>query len=114
MTAGSKVSAQIQLEHVPILAEARQFAGMDIIPGGTLNNLNFVKPYVHFDEDISRIDQVLLADAQTSGGLLVSLPENDADTLVSLLEEKGVLAAKIGRMSQPGEGLIIIKKQNNL
>jgi cysteine desulfurase NifS/selenium donor protein len=110
MTAGSKVNAQIHLDFVPILSEARQFAGMDIIPGGTLNNLSFVKPYAHFDENISRIDQVLLADAQTSGGLLVSLPENDADTLVNLLEEKGVLAAKIGRMSQPGEGLIIIKK----
>jgi cysteine desulfurase len=110
MTAGSKVNAQIQLEHVPILSEARQFVGMDIIPGGTLNNLNFVKPYVRFDEDISRIDQILLADAQTSGGLLISLPEEKSDSLLKRLEGKDIHAARIGWMSQPGEGLIAIKK----
>jgi len=110
MTAGSKVDAQIHVNQVPILPEARQFAEMDIIPGGTLNNLSFVKPYVKFADDISRIDQVLLADAQTSGGLLISLPEKEEDSLVGLLEEKGIKAAMIGWMSQPGDGLITVKK----
>jgi len=110
MTAGSKVDAQIYVNQVPILPEARQFAEMDIIPGGTLNNLSFVKPYVKFADDISRIDQVLLADAQTSGGLLISLPEKEADSLVGLLEEKGIKAAMIGWMSQPGDGSITVKK----
>ncbi len=111
MTVGSKVNAQIYLESVPIIPEARQLASMDIIPGGTQNNLNFVKPYVDFNKSISRIDQLLLADAQTSGGLLISLSEKEADSLLNLLEEKEILAAKIGCMSQPGEGIISVLKK---
>jgi cysteine desulfurase NifS/selenium donor protein len=108
MTLGSKVLAQIQLNAVPILPEARQLAGMDIIPGGTINNLDFVKPHVNFEGGISHIDQVLLADAQTSGGLLISLPEKEADALLNKLLEKDIKAAQIGWISGAGEGSITV------
>jgi len=108
MTLGSKVDAQIFLDAVPILPEARELAGMDVIPGGTLNNLNFVKPHVRFDDHISHIDRVLLADAQTSGGLLISLPEKEAKSLSAKLTEKGILAARIGRISGSGSGIISV------
>lgn len=108
MTLGSKVDAQIFLESVPILPEARELAGMDIIPGGTLNNLNFVKPHVRFDDHISRIDRVLLADAQTSGGLLISLPEKEVRSLINKLSKKDVLGARIGKISGSGSGIIYV------
>ncbi len=108
MTLGSKVDAQIQLDAVPVLPEARELAGMNIIPGGTLNNLDFVQPHVNFNDDISRIDQLLLADAQTSGGLLISLPEKETDSLLNDLSNNEIQAARIGKISSPGNGMITV------
>ena len=109
MTAGAGVDAQIDFESVPILPEARQMAEMEVIPGGTLNNLDYVSPFVDFDPALSRIDQLLLADAQTSGGLLISLPIHEADNLLSALTDKGIKACRIGELTKPGEGRIEVR-----
>jgi selenium donor protein len=106
MTLGSGVNARIKLEDVPILREARGFAEMGIIPGGTVNNLSFVEPHVSFDEKISHIDQILLADAQTSGGLLISLPSQEVLEFLARLRSQGVQASKIGEMTEKGIGKI--------
>jgi selenide,water dikinase len=108
MTAGAGVNAEIDFSAVPFIPEARQMAEMDVIPGGTLNNLAYVSPHVDFTPSLSRIDQLLLADAQTSGGLLISLPEGPAEELLATLLEKGVRAARIGKLTQPGEGRISV------
>lgn len=106
MTKGSGVNAEIHLEQVPILKEAREFAEMGIVPGGTQNNLKFVVPFVKFGEKISRVDQLLLADAQTSGGLLISLPEQEIPDLLERLSAQGVQACKIGEITGEGTGEI--------
>jgi len=108
MTAGSKVNALLHLGNIPIIPEARELAGMDIIPGGTRNNLSFVMPHVAFSKNISQRDQFLLADAQTSGGLLISLPEKEAGELLENLQNNGVNASVIGAISHSGEGKITI------
>ncbi|QRN84436.1 selenide, water dikinase SelD [Chloroflexota bacterium] len=110
MTEGAGVDAEINLSAVPILPEARQMAEMEVIPGGTLNNLAFVGPHVNFDPSLSRIDQILLADAQTSGGLLISLPASEADGLLAALADKNIQAALIGHMTQLGKGQINVIK----
>jgi len=110
MTAGAGVDARIDFEAVPIIPEARRMAEMDVVPGGTLNNLDYVAPHLDFDPALSRIDRLLLADAQTSGGLLISLPENQADPLLALLWGQGIQAAKIGALTQPGKGRISVRK----
>jgi selenide,water dikinase len=84
-------------------------AAMDIIPGGSLNNFDFVSPHVSFSNEISRIDRIILADAQTSGGLLISLPEDQAKILLTSLSQKGITTAIVGRMTDKGEGKIIVK-----
>lgn len=109
MTAGSKVEAYVRMADVPIIPEAHTFAGMDIVPGGTLNNLDFVKPFVHFADTISPVDRILLADAQTSGGLLISLPGEEAQALLERLLEKGVKASQVGSITKPGNGTIFIE-----
>jgi selenide,water dikinase len=111
MTAGAGVDAEIEFGAVPFIPEARQMAEMDVIPGGTLNNLAYVSPHVDFAPSLSRIDQLLLADAQTSGGLLISLPEGPAEELLATLLEKGVQAARIGKLTQAGEGRISVVKE---
>lgn len=110
MTSGSKVDAKLFMARIPILLEARELAGMDVVPGGTLNNLAYVKPHVSFDEGITSIDQILLADAQTSGGLLISLPETVAKALLSCLTNKGIPAEIIGLISNHGQGKIMVQQ----
>jgi selenide,water dikinase len=77
------------------------------VPSGTLENLAHVSPHVDFAPGLSRVDKVLLADAQTSGGLLVSVPAGRSEALLAALREKGVLdARRIGRFTGPGTGRI--------
>jgi selenium donor protein len=107
MTAGSGVNATINAKAVPILKAAMEFAGGDVIPGGTLNNLAFVEPNVDFDSSISKVTRLVLADAQTSGGLLISLPQEKTEDILRELHSRGVEhAAQIGVITESGPGRI--------
>jgi selenium donor protein len=110
MTEGAGVTARIAFDTVPILPEARKIAQMDVVPGGTLNNLDYVSPFVDFDEALSRVDRILLADAQTSGGLLISLPKEQADQLLEDLQVKDIRAARIGVMNDDAAGRIQVTR----
>jgi selenophosphate synthase len=77
------------------------------VPGGSLENLEHVSPFVDWAKGLSRVDRVLLADAQTSGGLLVALPEERAELFLAALRSRGVVAARrIGRFTGAGTGRI--------
>jgi cysteine desulfurase len=107
MTAGSGMDAALSASAVPILDSARRLAGADVIPGGTRDNLAYVHPHVDFAPALDETEQLLLADAQTSGGLLISLPEARADELLAALQSRGIqVAAQIGRITGPGSGRI--------
>ena len=107
MAVGSGLDAEIDPSSVPILEPARELAGSDIVPGGTLDNLNHVSPHIDWSPKLSRVDQILLADAQTSGGLLISVAANSADELLRALHERGVgQATAIGRFTRKGSGRI--------
>ncbi len=101
MTRGSGVGARIHARDVPVMQAARDLIGADlkIAPGGTVNNLEYVSSFVDFDPSISEAERLLLADAQTSGGLLISCPPDKADELEAALHEAGtIVAARIGVM----------------
>jgi selenide,water dikinase len=74
--------------------------------GGTVRNLDYVKDFVNFDSTLSEIDKLLAADAQTSGGLLVSLSENDAEIFI---ENFGSTIKTIGQIIQKESNFISIK-----
>ena len=81
---GSDVSARITADAVPILPGARALIGGGHVPGGTERNLEDTADVVdwgHTDDAV----RTLLADAQTSGGLLIALPPADAEALVEEL-----------------------------
>lgn len=110
MTSGSGVEATIWAGKVPTLPAAWNFAGAGQVPGGTQNNLAHVADQVTFEEGVSRISRLILADAQTSGGLLISLPESKADDLLTLLRKRQVAdAAVIGVITGPGHGNIRVE-----
>ena len=99
MAEASGVSARVRSAAVPILDSARRHAGGGAVPGGSRANLAFVEPCVRFEDGIDEITRLLLADAQTSGGLLIAVAPGDADRLAERLRAAGVLAAEVGEIT---------------
>jgi selenide,water dikinase len=75
MALGSNVTIEIDVDAVPFLEGALQYAQAGAVPGGSRNNREFVSSCVHAEREISADLEALLYDPQTSGGLLVSSPE---------------------------------------
>ncbi len=106
MVMDTKLGAELDFESIPFFDEVRKLATADIIPGGSRNNLKWVSEDVIFDDNLSPIDRVMLADAQTSGGLLMAVNPNDADELLAELIEKGLKASLIGKFTTNNPGKI--------
>jgi len=110
MAVGSWVDVTLCAGAVPTLPAAWDLAGAGAVPGGTLNNLAHVADDVTFAPGVSRVGQLILADAQTSGGLLVSLPEDRVDALLVELRERGVRSGtRIGCVTGQGTGHITVE-----
>ena len=78
-----KISFEIYAGNVPVIAVAREFADMGIIPEGSYKNREFASNFVRGEADI------LLYDAQTSGGLLLAVPQSEANSALSRLKGVG-------------------------
>lgn len=94
----SSCSAHIRTGLVPFFDEAVRLAKMDIAPGGTLANLKSYAPYIAWANDVPDHEQVLLCDAQTSGGLLIFVPAERKEKLIAALQKESILAAYIGEV----------------
>lgn len=105
MTAASRASARVWLDRVPVLPAAWEYVRDGIAPGGTHANRRFLADWVSYEEEITKEEQLVLADAQTSGGLLIAVPEERASLMLDSLISAGVNdAAIIGRFEsgEPG------------
>ncbi len=103
MLGGGGISAEISAGAVPLLAGARRLATAGIAPDGSRRNLAAARPALEIAPGVSETDLLLLADAQTSGGLLFALPETGADALVGSLRTGGdAAAAVVGRFLPAG------------
>ncbi|MCJ8008562.1 selenide, water dikinase SelD [Lederbergia wuyishanensis] len=105
---GSGVGIRIVKEQVPILDRVRELAEQGVIPGGTKNNHAHIQDSVSFPENMDTIDQWILCDAVTSGGLLISVAGDDAENLLSELLDAGVEAAIIGEVFEEHTGKIVV------
>ena len=105
MTRASLVDAEIEFSRVPFLPGALELAQAGFAPGGSKSNLHYVEKAVSFHNRVTAAERLLLADAQTSGGLLVAVPEDGARTAIAKLRDKGVSHAQIiGRATNEGSG----------
>lgn len=95
MVAGSQISAQLFFRQVPVLDEVWQLVQQGVYPGGAGRNLDAVADWVHWPASLSEDAKRVLADPQTSGGLLVAVAPNDANTLVQRLTDAGTWAAAV-------------------
>lgn len=87
---GSAVAARINVAAIPVIDGVAQLLAEGIAPGGTHRNLESIADHVHWHPDISDQTRILLADAQTSGGLLIAVAPAKLDALLDALARAGV------------------------
>lgn len=111
MVEASGVGATVSLDRVPVLAEAWELVEKDAIPDGSRNNHRYLAEFVAWDHDITPAAQMLLCDAQTSGGLLIAVAPERIERLLAALEQAGVeSAAAIGHITPAPQGHIRVRK----
>ena len=103
MAAASQVSATIEAGAVPVLPGAKELLADGHVPGGTRRNLEDAAPTTDWG-DADQATRTILADAQTSGGLLIALPDGSAAELVAELAG----AVVIGRVEEGPGGTIAV------
>ena len=109
MLAASGVAAIVEHRAVPLIDGARELAEAGVVPGGTGRNLVAAERFTEFG-DLDTADQLILADAQTNGGLLIALAASKTLELVEALTTEGTRAAAIvGEVVEDRPGTIGIR-----
>jgi selenide,water dikinase len=110
--AASGVAARIEAPAVPLLAGVLELARQGTVPSGTRANHAFVAPDVDWG-DLSEAEQLVLADAQTSGGLLIAISAERAGSLLAGLTARGIPSADIGVTDDGAPGHIAVTGRLN-
>jgi len=104
MLMASGIGAEIEVDALPLFPGVRELVAAGAVAGGTRRNLD-ARQEVTWGTDVSDTDRILCADAQTSGGLLLAIAEDEAVELQRLLLLEGTLAqAIIGRCTAAAAG----------
>jgi len=97
MAAASGVCAEVTLSEVPFLPEALNLAALGLVPAGTIQNRNHYLPRSLVRPGLDELLVTLVFDAQTSGGLILGVPEDKVAQAQQLLLDAGDLGVRIGR-----------------
>ena len=108
MMKGAGTRAELNLAAIPVLADVPALAAEGVVPGGTKANLEWVSPHVRFPEEFPDPIKLVLADAQTNGGLLASIPSRGVSRVMKALERAGVGAAVIGEVKRGRPGIDVL------
>jgi selenide, water dikinase len=102
MCEASGTGAEVTAMKVPRFAGLEAYVSGGVYPGGTKSNLEYAAAAACFDETVTQAEKLILADAQTSGGLLIAVAQAKAPALLEELGSRGVLVAEaIGRLTAP-------------
>jgi selenide,water dikinase len=106
----SGLLARVHAESMPYFNDAVAFAEKGVVPGGTKANFQTFSRNVNYSDAVDDARKILLNDAQTSGGLLIFVPEDKKEKLIAALDAEGILAAHIGDTleGEPEDGRRII------
>lgn len=100
---GSGAGIVIDSNKVPVMKMVMELIEKDFVPGGAYSNMGYFEKWVTFDDTISKAKRISLFDPQTSGGLLISVPEEKAQSLLDSLHANNVeWAEAIGRVVDKG------------
>ena len=102
MAQGSEASIHINLDEVPVMNEAYKMYELGVSTGVNKHNRAKAMPSMHFNESAKTEKREILFDPQTSGGLLVSIPQNQANDALNDLQSSGLVDTKIiGQAKEP-------------
>jgi selenide,water dikinase len=105
----SGVRLEIRFEQVPLFSGALEYADLGTFPGGTLDNQKFFGDRVEFAADFTEAEQLLLYDAQTSGGLLLAVPAELIEEMADRAHSEEIPFWRIGTVHE-GTGIAIVRK----
>jgi selenide,water dikinase len=109
MTSASGTGARVSLQAVPVLPEAWELIKEGICPGGSKRNHQALQGKVTWAPEITEEAQLILCDAQTSGGLLMAVPKAKSQEMVRRLQAVKVPAAqKIGEIIEDGGRIQVV------
>ena len=108
MAEGANVTIEINSSDIPVLKGAKEFAEMGLVPEGSYDNRAYVGDNARFDIDDPVVEDILY-DPETSGGLLISLPEDQAELLLENLKDSKLPYGIVGRVVEKQDKYIIVK-----
>ncbi len=115
MMEASGVTGEFFVGEIPLLSRARDLAARGIAPDGSRVNLRNLRPRTELEDGVTDEDLLLLCDAQTSGGLLVSIAAGDAEAYTAKCRESGTPAARVvGRVLPPGHTRLRVSPKRNI
>jgi selenide, water dikinase len=104
MANASGVALKFEFRKIPFVAGARKYAEQGSFPGGAFDNKKHFELQVKFSDSIDEPNQMLVFDPQTSGGLLLSVPQNRLDSFIAKAQEIGQAAWRVGTVEK-GTGI---------
>ena len=111
MGRASGVSMELWFDGLPLLPGAAELTEQGIVPGGTKRNLEYAEQWTLFDPGLTPWQRLLVADAQTSGGLVLAVPEARLEATLGSLSARGTQAAAVvGRTLPRGHALITVRE----
>ncbi len=111
MIEDGQLGMELHVGAIPLFPEAKEFAGMGLAPGGTQRNKEFRIGMIELAYEMGDEIWSILFDPQTSGGLLISVPGEEAEALLKNLHRSGIEdAAIIGAITGKPKGKIIIRE----
>lgn len=108
MASASDITIELYKENIPVIGGARDFAEMGLVPAGTYNNKMYLDGKYELIDVPEWLEDILF-DPQTSGGLLLSVPENEAGSVMKELETLKIKSAIIGKVVEKRDVPIIVK-----
>ena len=111
MVSQSGVTVEVYTDRIPVFEGVFDYIGQGMVSGAIERNREYASRYLSVADDISEEMEYVLCDPQTSGGLLIAIPDDKAETMVRQLKEKGIEHASIiGKAVSESEGKVILKK----
>jgi selenide,water dikinase len=108
MAQSSQVGLRFSYHRIPFISGAKRYAQEWIFPGGSLDNRKFFAPHVNFAPGIEEASQMLLFDAQTSGGLLLAVPPAELQPMLARAGQVGQEFWQVGEVIE-GDSIEVVQ-----
>lgn len=109
LASASGVTVLLDAGAVPVLPKAAELAAMGLLPGGAYTNAAYLADKISYSESVPRVTRDLLVDPQTSGGLLLCIPAQDADALLAHLLAVCPWSRLIGEVVERGAFSVVVR-----